>query len=261
MNFQKDVIDRSHQIPVVVDFWAPWCGPCRVLGPVIEQLANENKSTWELVKLNTEEEQEIATQYQIRGIPNVKLFIDGKVVNEFAGNLPRQQIIQWLDKNIPSREKSDWAALSAKIENAAEADAIASLTAFVTEHPTHKEARLSLARLVVFSNPDKAHELMATIKMGEPGFDMVEDISSLKELVEISAPLADSLESDLVLAASDIKSGAFESGIERIIEVVRKDKSIANELPRRAAVALFRLLGSQHPVTKKYRRIFDMALY
>jgi putative thioredoxin len=261
MNFQKDVIDRSHQIPVVVDFWAPWCAPCRVLGPVIEQLAQENKSTWELVKLNTEEEPEIAQRYEIRGIPNVKLFVKGEVVSEFAGNLPRLQIIKWLDEQIPTPEKGDWAALSAKIEGASEEEAISGLTAFLAAHPTHQVARLSLAKRLVFSDPEKAHELVSTIKMGEPGYELVEDITSLKELAEISAPLPGSPESDLLMAATDIKLGAFEAALERMIEVVKVDKSVANELPRRAAIAMFRLLGNQHPVTKKYRRTFDMALY
>ena len=88
MNFQAEVIEKSHKMPVVVDFWASWCGPCRVLGPTIEALAEEQSDRWALVKVNTEEEQALAAEYQIRSIPNVKMFHKGRVIAEFAGALP-----------------------------------------------------------------------------------------------------------------------------------------------------------------------------
>ena len=101
-NFQKDVIEKSFEKPVLVDFWAEWCAPCRMIGPVLEKLADENKEDWVLVKVDTDKNQEIAMRYGVRGIPNVKLFRNGEVINEFTGALPEPAIRDWLKKSIPS---------------------------------------------------------------------------------------------------------------------------------------------------------------
>lgn len=261
MNFSRDVIERSHQIPVVVDFWAPWCGPCRVLGPTIEQLASESEGVWELVKLNTEEHQEIAFEYSIRSIPNVKMFHKGRVIAEFAGALPRQQILQWLDEYLPTADKEEWSTLQSQLSMASHQDSVDRLSAFLENHPGHLEARLQLAKLLAFTHPEQANVLVEDVKLGDPSFEIVEDIRVLAEMEALTDTNHGGLSAELLTASEEIKKAQFEEAIQRIIEVVKKDKSIHNDLPRRSAIAVFRLLGNQHPATKKYRRTFDMVLY
>jgi len=98
-DFDKQIIEKSKKIPVVVDFWASWCGPCRTLGPVLEDLSKEYKGKFLLAKVNVEENQSKPQEYQVMSIPAVKLFKDGKVVDEFVGSIPESQIKAWLDKN------------------------------------------------------------------------------------------------------------------------------------------------------------------
>lgn len=103
LNFETDVLERSRSVPIVVDFWAPWCGPCRILGPIIEKLADEAEGRWKLVKLDTEKYPELAARYEIRGIPAVKMFHGGEVIAEFLGALPADEIREWLSSNLPSQ--------------------------------------------------------------------------------------------------------------------------------------------------------------
>ena len=101
VDFQSDVIEASKTTPVLVDFWAEWCGPCVMLSPSLEKLANEAGDSWNLIKVNTESQPDLAIKYGIRSIPNVKLFVNGELAAEFIGALPEEEIKRWLELNIP----------------------------------------------------------------------------------------------------------------------------------------------------------------
>ena len=258
-NFLQDVIDRSFEKPVVVDFWAPWCGPCRVLGPVLEQLAEEQSERWALVKINSDDEFELAQQYQVMSIPNVKMFYQGKVVAEFAGALPRQSVVNWLNQYLPNNRQGALQAILEQLD-AGNPEAAADLAAFVHDNPDMMEARFTLAGLKVFSDPAGAAALVEGVPMGHEYFDVAEDIRTLARVLQCAGngvPVAQVLAG----AGQAAREGRLEQAIEQLIEAVSIDKTYADGLPRKAAIALFRILGPQHELTKAWRRRFDMALY
>ncbi len=261
VNFQKQVIERSHTIPVLVDFWAPWCGPCRVLGPTIEQLAEEQKGRWELVKVNTEDQPELAQQYDIMSIPNVKLFHKGEVVNEFVGALPKNRIEAWLNEAIPSDSERELQETLEKIQNLSEEEATKLLQDFLKKYPNDRSAKMALAGYLVFQDPDGAISLVEDIRVAEPEYELAEDIRTLATLVNFEHSNGDPAAGKLAEARSALKNGDQETAMERIIEAVVVDKSFQNDLPRRSAIALFHHWGAANELTRKYRRRFDMALY
>lgn len=259
-DFNEIVINRSYKVPVIVDFWAPWCGPCRFLGPVIEELASEAGEKWELVKINTDENQELSVKYSIRGIPAVKMFYRGEVIAGFTGALPRHQIESWMAEHLPDERKMQLETIKGRLANQ-EPEALAALEDFANKHPDLEEARLVLATHQVFDNPAKAKKMVEDISLGHKYFELAEDVRTLAELMECNENGNSRAEEKLTEARNALKTQNEEAALQNLINAVMIDKQYGNELPRRATIALFHVLGNDHPLTKKYRRRFDMALY
>ncbi|MEQ8881683.1 MAG: thioredoxin [Cyclobacteriaceae bacterium] len=258
--FESQVIEASKQTPILVDFWAPWCGPCQHIGPMLEELAGEAKGRWKLVKVNVDESQELSTQYGIRGIPNMKLFVDGEMVAEQTGALPKPEMERWLNEQIPDPRT---AALSSILERLKNGDptALDALKKFVQENPDLDEAKLALSEKLIWDDPELAIETVDKIHHKENYLDRLTGIHDLSELLKTPFKPNGGVSEKLANAQHFLKSGAIDKAIEAIIESVTIDKTTNNELPRRSAIALFNMLGPDHEITKNYRRKFDRSLY
>jgi putative thioredoxin len=265
-DFDREVIEASRETPVLVDFWAPWCGPCRILGPVLEKLAAEANGRWKLAKVNTDENPAVAARYRISSIPAVKLFVDGRVTGEFVGALPEQRVRQWLDDVLPSENRARLEQAEPALARGDEAEAESLANLVLVEEPANADASLILARALLFRNPARARELARQAAAAKPGlYQVAQSVESIANLVldasdGMSLPEGPGREafSSAVraLAARDLDAAA--SGF---IESLRRDRHYNDEAARRAGIALFNLLGDAHPVTQKYRRAFEMAVF
>src|SRR5512135_2086458 len=147
--FQRDVVDASHEVPVLVDFWAPWCGPCRALGPMLERLEQDAGGRFRLVKINSDENPELSAQFGVRSIPYVVAFVDGRPVDSFVGVLPESQLRAFIDRVAPNPSEIARRKAAALAEAGDRDGALASLRAALALDPASDEARLDLAALLL----------------------------------------------------------------------------------------------------------------
>jgi putative thioredoxin len=264
-DFQKEVIEESCNIPVLVDFWAEWCGPCKVLGPVLERLAEIHKEQWKLAKLDTDKNQEIAAEYGIRGIPNVKLFINGEVVNEFAGALPEHMVEEWLKKAIPGKNSKLIIEARKMLEKGDEAKAKNILDNILEGSPAESEAKLLLSKIYLFKDTEKAVKLISDIDNTPETVDLIgsiQTISSLLTRLNNQDSFNDSAEKlKYIDAINDLKNKNFELSLEKFIDVIRNDRNLDDDGARKACLAIFKYLGEENEITLKHRRDFGGALY
>jgi putative thioredoxin len=259
VNFDEEVLEASRETPVLVDFWAPWCGPCRVLGPILDKLALENEGRWILAKLNTDENPEVSMRYGIRGIPAVKLFIDGEVVSEFTGALPEYAVRKWLDEILPSADQESLAYAASLVGEGRVREARALLEEMETD-----EARLLLARLIVFTDPDRACALVEASTPSDPTSkgtaEAIIEVAGVLSMGESDFPegLGKQTFSTIV---SDLRSAKFGEVADGLIRLLQEDRLYADDAARKLGIALFTLLGPEDAVTRQKRRIFDMYLY
>src|SRR5579864_3550167 len=150
--FEQDVINASMLAPVLVDFWAPWCGPCKTLGPMLEKLEAEAAGKWKLVKVNVDENQELAGHFQVRSIPHVIAFAEGQPVDQFIGVLPEGQLREFLDRLVPDSAEAERGNAQIAIAEGRLDDAFDHLKAALAFDPGYEEARLDLIELLLNQN-------------------------------------------------------------------------------------------------------------
>ncbi len=264
-DFDKQVVQRSKEVPVLVDFWAPWCGPCRTLGPVLERMATKAGGRWELVKVNTEEHQDLAATFDIASIPAVKLFVNGEVVNEFVGALPEREISRFLEKALPSPTANQLGEARRLMKEGADAAAAALLESVIAAEPANLEARVLLAQSVLSTGPECVSSLLESLTPDSEFFEQANAIRMLARLALLTKAPASlpeaSVRSKYLAGAAAVRSGDFAAAVEAFIEVLERNKQYDNGGAKEACKAIFQLLGMRHPTVERFFRAFSSALH
>jgi putative thioredoxin len=266
-SFEEEVIERSREVPVIVDFWAPWCGPCRALGPILEALAGEAEGRWVLAKVNTDQNPAISEAYGIRGIPAVKAFVDGVVRDEFTGALPRNAVEAFLHRVMPSRAErlAHEAMAAAKLGERERERAL--WNEVLEEDPRHAAALLGRARFALaegdFAAARRDLELVpeeSRLREQADGLGMLagwgERVAARggpDTLRERAAQNPDDPAARYDFGCALASSGDLEGALAEFLEVVRKDRALEDDGGRKAMLALFALLGDEHELTREYR--------
>ena len=272
-NFEAAVLERSHEVPVVVDFWAPWCGPCRVLGPVLEKLADEYSGKFVLAKVNVDESPSLAGAFGIQGIPAVKLIKDGEIAGEFTGALPEPAVREMLSRYLPSEydEQADEAADLEEQGKPAEAQAI--YQSILDAQPTHAKSLLGLGRVLMNAGDwDGALETLERISPAaeerkiadrliarlQLQGDQSADEATLRQKL---AAQPDSLEARFDLAQALAAGEKFEEALSEFLNIVKSNREFRDDGARKAMVQIFDVLPPDDPLIDRYRSELAKVLF
>ncbi|MFO8008424.1 MAG: tetratricopeptide repeat protein [Candidatus Brocadiia bacterium] len=273
--FESDVLEASAERPVVVDFWAEWCAPCRALGPVLEEVVESYGDRAALARVNVDEHRQVAARYGVQGIPAVKVFRDGAVVGEFVGALPRPEVERALARVLPTRA-DELVREGHQLLGSGDTDAARErFESALEEEPGHAAALLGLGRIALESGETElARELLGRI--GEDasehaparallaGVEFAETCrehggaEACRERLE-SAP--DDLDARYALGCCLAAREDYEEALEAFIEVLSRDRKYRDDAARQAVLDVFELIGPRSELAGRYRRKLAAVLY
>jgi putative thioredoxin len=273
--FESAVIEGSKKVPVIVDFWAPWCAPCRTLGPVLERLADEYGGRFILAKIDSDENQELSARYGVRGIPNVKAFIGGEVVDEFTGALPESGVRAFIERVVPSpaEELRDSAArVYAQTRDAEQAlDLLAQ-----AEQLDPKNDDVRIDRAAIFADAGRHEEARKLLDNLAPLTQMNERVSALKARLDLAQGAAEAASEDVLksriardendvearlqLAHHYVARRDYRPALEQLLEIVQRKRAYRDDIARKTTLKVFELLGNQGELVSEFRKKLASAM-
>jgi putative thioredoxin len=275
-NFEQAVLEGSKRAPVVVDFWAPWCAPCRALGPILERLASEYAGRFTLAKVNSDESPALAAQFGVRGIPSVKAVVNGELVDEFTGALPEPTVREFIERILPS--PSEVLRLKANALYAAEKDAARALELLgeaAKSDPANEDVRFDQARIHADLGELDAAQKLLDLLSGLAQMD--ERVTALRARLDLAQGAAHAgdmaalegrvtrdpadLEARLQLASLHVQAKRHREALDQLLEIVKRDRGFKDDVGRRTMLEVFSVLGPDDKLVEEYRRRLASALY
>jgi putative thioredoxin len=272
--FEAQVLQQSLQVPVLVDFWATWCGPCKTLGPILEKLAAEYNGAFVLAKVDVDKEQQLAAAFQIRSIPTVMLLKGGQLVDGFPGALPEGQLREFLkhhgvEPGAPAEETP--AETAAPVDPHAE---VLRLRKAAEAEPDKAELRLDLAlALLAVGHAHEAEQLLdglpanlahddrAVKARARLGFAaQLQDAPPPEVLEAAIATNPDDLRARYLLGVHRVVGGQSEAGLDQFLEMLRRDRAFEDGLPKKALIDAFRVVEDEELVGRYRRRMSSLLL-
>src|SRR5262245_52537402 len=274
-DFDQVVIEGSRRTPVVVDFWAPWCGPCRMLTPVLEKLAADYQGKFLLAKVNADENPMLSQRYAVRSIPCVIAFVDGEAVDQFLGARPESDVREFLDRLLPTggevlrraaEEQTGKGNLEGALDLLNQAAAqepnnelvLADLVETLLDLNRVEAARQAGANLgLLRARHHRAAQTLARLELAE---DAPQGASAAVLEARIKSN-PDDLEARLALAKASARNHDYERALEELLEMLRRERTFGGDIARKTMLALFALLGNEHPLVRRYRKELAALLY
>lgn len=273
-DFDREVVESSRQRPVLVDFWADWCQPCKMLAPLLEQLVDEFPGQLGIVKVNTDEQPQLAARFGIRSLPTLMLFRDGGPVDELYGVQPLASLKALVEPHLSRASDRELQRAEDLAEHGDIEQAITLLTQAAGSEPDNYRLHPPLIKLLIDAGrteeadswfralPANVQQEAALIKL-EARLGFARAVHGAGDRQELSRRLdADpgDLEARYVLASHQVLEGDYEEAMDQLLEIIRRDKNWKDEAGRKALINVFRLLDNQGPLVKEYRGKLAAAL-